>query len=336
MIPGLLDIVRSAPEAGDSAAPSLARLLALSRLPKVDAKEDPAAIACRALGIAHQRDWPVAPWLARGAGLPAAGAYWLCADPVNLVIRRDDVRLNRVVSDILTDETSVLISTLNAHFAADGVRFHAPHPARWLVETDEPQAIATFSTEAALGEPMLDYLPHGPAAATWRRWQSEIQMLLFEHPVNRAREAAGLDVVNSVWLWGGGLSDAGTARPSVDTVYADVAWLTELAAAAGVAALPAPASFDALGASASASAIVWLDSMHADDLPAALAALDRAWGQPLHDALRRDAIGALHIVATGRSRTMSFAPQRPTSATRWKTAFSAPRLSALLRDAADR
>ena len=333
MIPGLLDLVRSAPEAGDSTA--LARLLALSRLPKIETERDPVAIACRVLGIARQRDWPIAPWLARAAALPDAGAYWLCADPVNLVIGRDDVRLNRVVSDILSDEASALISTLNAHFAADGIRFHAPHPVRWLVQTDEPQAIATCSTEAALGEPMLDCLPHGPAAATWRRWQSEIQMLFFEHPVNRAREAARLDVINSVWLWGGGLSDGGAARASVDTVCTDVPWLVELAAAAGVAAQAAPASLAALDASA-LSAMVWLDPIPAKDPPAALAALDRAWARPLYDALRRGAIGALSIVATGRSRNLSFAPQRPTIATRWKTAFSAPRLSALFRDAADR
>lgn len=41
---------------------------------------------------------------------------------------------------------------------------------------------------------------------------NELQMLLFTHPVNRARETRGELPVNSVWLWGGG------TRPAESTV----------------------------------------------------------------------------------------------------------------------
>jgi len=49
-------------------------------------------------------------------------------------------------------------------------------------------------------------LPKGDEAMHWHRIFNEIQMLLFAHPVNEAREARGELPVNSVWLWGGGCS----------------------------------------------------------------------------------------------------------------------------------
>ena len=47
------------------------------------------------------------------------------------------------------------------------------------------------------------------------RLQNEIQMHLHEHPLNLARESAGLAAVNSVWLSGcGGLSADWRAMPA--------------------------------------------------------------------------------------------------------------------------
>ena len=48
------------------------------------------------------------------------------------------------------------------------------------------------------------FLPTGPDARTWMRWQNEAQMLFFQHPVNRARETAGRPTIGGVWTWGGG------------------------------------------------------------------------------------------------------------------------------------
>jgi hypothetical protein len=47
-----------------------------------------------------------------------------------------------------------------------------------------------------------------------RRLQSEVQMLLYTHPLNEAREAAGLATVNSFWLSGCGRPPASTALPA--------------------------------------------------------------------------------------------------------------------------
>ena len=52
-----------------------------------------------------------------------------------------------------------------------------------------------------------------------RRLQSEVQMLLYTHPINAARESRGELAVNSFWLSGTGCTpspDAGDNEPSVD------------------------------------------------------------------------------------------------------------------------
>ena len=46
------------------------------------------------------------------------------------------------------------------------------------------------------------FLPTGDGAMQWAKFQNEIQMLLFDHPVNLAREAKQLPAVNSIWCYG--------------------------------------------------------------------------------------------------------------------------------------
>jgi len=40
-----------------------------------------------------------------------------------------------------------------------------------------------------------------PQPRNWHALMNEIQMLWHDHPVNRAREADGLPVVNAAWPW---------------------------------------------------------------------------------------------------------------------------------------
>jgi hypothetical protein len=59
----------------------------------------------------------------------------------------------------------------------------------------------------------------GPEAGDWSRWQNEAQMLFHQHPVNQAREAAGLPGISGVWTWGGGVLPQVPCGP--DLVAAD-------------------------------------------------------------------------------------------------------------------
>src|SRR5437660_7724191 len=198
VLPNLLDAPPAALVAAD--APALARLLSIAEAPILE-PNGPLAVACVNLGIAKQNDWPVAPWLARAAGIDPGSRYWLCAEPVTLDVGRVEVRLAGVVSDLGAADSIALLSSLRAHFASDGIEFLESGPGSWWVALAERQQLETSPPDAVLGRPLIAHLPRGADAARWRRWQSEMQMLLFEHPVNRVRENSGLRPVNDVWIW---------------------------------------------------------------------------------------------------------------------------------------
>ena len=63
----------------------------------------------------------------------------------------------------------------------------------------------TSELELVEGHNVNDELPSGQDSSTWQRYITEAQMILHDHPVNAARESRGEPVVNSLWLWGGGV-----------------------------------------------------------------------------------------------------------------------------------
>jgi hypothetical protein len=175
---------------------------------------------------------------------------------------------------------------------------------------------------------LRDRLPAGRAAGTWRRWQSEIQMLLHEHPVNVERERAGRSPVNSVWLWGGGVRPA-PAQTTVRT-FAGGGIAVALAAHAAQPADPVPESLAAaLAAAREAQSVVIVP-----DAPADLRAVERAWFAPASAALARGSVASIAVVATGAGGAVSWTARRPRLgqrlAARWRAsgldaAFAAAR-----------
>jgi hypothetical protein len=305
VLPNLLDAAPAELAAAD--APALARLLSIAPAPSLEAGGT-IAIACGRLGVERQCDWPVAPWLARAAGVEPGGRYWLCAEPASLEVGRDEVRLAGVVRDLDADENAALLSSLRAHFETDGIEFVERGPGNWWATLALPQQIETSPPEAALGQSLSAYLPRGPDAARWRRWQSEIQMLLFEHPVNRLRESRGRAPVNYVWVWGGGTLNAANPAAPRPAVFTHVPWLREFARAAGAEVSKVPRSLTEFGtASSASSALIWLDGFKMPGLREQLAAFDADWAAPMERALARREIDASLVVgghATAISLTL--------------------------------
>jgi hypothetical protein len=324
VVPGLLDLSATVLSAIDSQAAGLGRLLASAD--SIAEEEDGLiASACRACGIAKQRDWPVAPCLARAAGIDPGEAYWLCATPVTLAVGADDVRLAALVDDLSDDEAQGLVAALNEHFANDGLVFFDPMPSSWYVRAAQPQQLRTRPPEAALATPLFEFLPAGPDAARWRRWQSEVQMLLFEIPVNQRRERRGAAPVNSVWFWGGGV-DSPHARPAT-SVFARGQRIVELAKCSGTPCSTLPAGFDALPGGDGA---VWLDAVEPGLAAQQLETIDRAWMAPLERALAAGALSTAELVVAGRARALRFTPRRSSLAQRWRAWKSPPRCSQIL------
>ncbi len=329
VVPGLLDLAETEPDRADAEGAALARLLATS--PPPAAHDGAIGVACAALGVAKQRDWPVAPLLAVAANLDPGHAYWLLAEPVTLLVGQLDVRLGAVVDDLSADEAAALVATLNSHFAGDGLRFIALTPARWLIAATAVQQLVTHPADDAVGAPIFPFLPGGPDAARWRRWQSEMQMLLFAHRVADERERKGRAAVNGVWLSGGGVRTGAQPAPNIASLCADSPLPRDLARACGVEVAAAPPSLKAwIGNGAKSPSLVWLPAIGAKDSGSPLAALGRDWADPLSAALAAGMALEVHVAISGRGRALSFTPRRPSLAARWRARLAPAALSTQL------
>lgn len=218
----------------DLALPALLTLLARAQ-PSGLQPESLEAWLCDIFCVADQA---IAPVTLRADSLDPGASYWLCADPVYLHLQRDQLILQAGVS-LTSDEATQLCASLNAHFVEDGLRFFAPHPQRWYLQLDAAPEMNTHHLAQVVGRDVNGYLPQGADALHWHGVFNEIQMLLFEHAVNQAREARGELPVNSVWLWGGGRAIGKLARP-YDKMYGDSDLANAFAQAAGMhyAAIP--------------------------------------------------------------------------------------------------
>lgn len=186
-------------------------------------------LLCEAFGMPCQPDAPIAPISAAFDGL--GEGCWLRADPVHLRLQRDQLIL---LPDVETDanEAGQLCAALNEHFAGQGRAFFAPHAQRWYLRVDTLPGMETVPLSLASGRNVRGLLPTGREAARWHQLLNEIQMLLFAHPVNEAREARGELPLNSLWLWGAGGS--AVAQRNYDCVSSDEALAEMFAAAADI------------------------------------------------------------------------------------------------------
>lgn len=141
------------------------------------------------------------------SGNPATHDYWLFATPVHLILGRD----NFVLADpaglsISHEEADDLIASLNSHFShpdfyLKGFTLYRSGNA-WFLGLDSDPEIITGNINAAINKDISPYMPTGKGALVWANLQNELQMLLFNHPVNIAREARGEVPVNSLWCYG--------------------------------------------------------------------------------------------------------------------------------------
>ena len=101
-------------------------------------------------------------------------------------------------------ESRALCEAADQHLSVDGVRLSFIMANTWLVTYADEVSVLTERPDWLIGEPLRPNLPRGKDARLVERWMNELQMLLFSHPVNVAREERGLPPINVVWLWGFG------------------------------------------------------------------------------------------------------------------------------------
>lgn len=298
--------------------PGLARIAASAGTPRrVEAGLETAWVAA----AGAPADASLAQLAASGAGMDAGAAAILFADPVTLVAGRDDILFQGRVDDLTASHAHTLVALLNAHFADDGVVLHAPRPDAWFVTAEAVRTLAT-TPPAAIRDAIYPHLPRGEAAKAWRRWLSEMQMLLHEHAINEERERAGLAPVTGVWIWGGGRQDWADPLP-------DAVWIAPdgrlgdavrgLARRAGRSAIAPPASLAAVSPTTAVHAVL-PPARAADEV----AALDAAWLVPAADALARGTFDTITLIGDAGGPAWQWEARRPAFFRRLRERFGAP------------
>lgn len=122
-----------------------------------------------------------------------------------------DVRLPTVVmgdysaGHITTDEARSLVSDLQSTFGNEQFRFYPGVSYRHiLVWKGGKTGMETTPPHDILEKEVIDHMPRGEGAETIVKLMSDSQLLLKDHPVNRARLARSSFPANSIWLWGQG------------------------------------------------------------------------------------------------------------------------------------
>ena len=295
--PGLLAL----PPQMLAACASLGRIAQLARAPALVPLGITAALI-EALGAPAST--PTAPLAALGAGADPGAYYVAVADPVYLVADRDDLVLAARVDDLGRD-ADALAATLDTHLAADAARLVVARPDTWFVRTERAYDVVMTPIDAAIGHGVFPHLPRGADAVTWKRWLTEAQMLLHEHPVNVAREADGRSTANGVWFWGGGtLADAG-ALPSIavtalQSPLGDLAHGIARHAGGSIEALSRDETAERALARAAARphalAVVIQDAIASES---DLAHFDAHWLAPALKQLARGAVASVELIADG-------------------------------------
>ena len=242
------------------------------------------------LGVGAQGSAPLAPYLLKAEGMEPGDAWWLRAEAVHLQVRREGlVPLMGTAVAMTTAEAAALHADLTEHFGA-ALPLVATPGGGWYWPRTTPLGPNLPPPSAATGRALAP--PPAGGILDWQKLQNEIQMLLHDHPVNRAREAAGQPAINSLWLWGEGR----WAPPPLTAarVYADHPLACQLAQGLGQACQPLPGRWEG---TLPPAAVVVLDGLleagqygDAWAWRAALQELEHDWLAPLLKAGRRYAL----------------------------------------------
>ena len=107
---------------------------------------------------------------------------------------------------ISEEESQAAFNSMRPYFQEDGIHLQAHRPGQWLARSPHFEDLPSASLERVMGLPIEPWLigahqPRlSPSAKLLRRLQNEMQMLLYQHPVNDQRPTP----INSIWIEGCG------------------------------------------------------------------------------------------------------------------------------------
>jgi hypothetical protein len=144
-------------------------------------------------------------WAARDGVQLDPNRVWGLLSPGHWLMGRDHLTLlDPQTLGLSDDESRALLEAVRDLFESDGWTLQWGAASRWYASHESLRGLPTASLDRVIGRNPDVWLTDNPQARMIRRLQSEVQMLLYQHPINDAREAGGLATVNSFWLSGCG------------------------------------------------------------------------------------------------------------------------------------
>ncbi|ABD70942.1 conserved hypothetical protein [Rhodoferax ferrireducens T118] len=209
--------------------PNLEKLLRRLTPQPMDSGDESSLSPPHERALARALNLPVAdgliPWAALQAqttlATPGAGSAWAFITPCHWRTGSKHVAMGGVpLPDFAAQESQALLAAMQPYFSEDGISLHYEKPERWLARGAVFNDLATASLDRVIGRDVAHWLPAASSAIPLQRLQSEMQMLLYHHPVNDDRSARGVPIVNSFWISGTGAlpempHQAGTAPKPV-------------------------------------------------------------------------------------------------------------------------
>jgi hypothetical protein len=285
----------------------------------------------------------------RGSSHAESARLCYCADPVHLRFHDDHLLLaDSSRFTISMDEAQALESELNRRLSGFG-RFHVATPDRWYFFPDEEldgEAAALPPLSTVSGRRIEHLLPAAGKAKALHRLLNETQMALHQHPLNQARENAGLLPVNSVWFWGRGryrlVNGSATGEAGQRNIWSNDPLACGLARAVSAAAheLPGDARSLLRESAKAASGLIVLDPLSTPvqyELSAAYRAaledLEQNWFSPLCAALSSGRIREFKLSSTTVYGTLHWTLKRPDLYKFWRTEKPLAEIAATLAKA---
>lgn len=159
------------------------------------------------------------PWAAHrmpADGRDPADLAWGLLTPCHWHLGSDQITLADP-DDLKLDEASsrALLHAVHDLFDSEGFVLVYGAALRWYLAHESLAGRRSASLDRAIGRSVDRWMTPGDDARRLRRLQNEVQMRLFEHPLNVEREALGLLPVNSVWLSGCGINQGTKVPPDL-------------------------------------------------------------------------------------------------------------------------
>ena len=139
---------------------------------------------------------------------------FVTVDPAGHDRYEDFIMRDHAAGDIETEDCRVLLDVIAEAFRQENLQFYPGTGYRhcMLINRKHPQGHTDYQCvppHDILERQIGSYLPQGKDADFLTDMMCRSYELLKEHPINRDREARGLNPANAIWIWGQGV------RPSL-------------------------------------------------------------------------------------------------------------------------